>query len=98
MLGTSQLTVAPADDAGTSSLPWVSGKAALPWTIRFQNPVGSNLPAQSVTITLQLDADLDWQSFQLTEFRFLDQIITVPEGRSYYYERIDLRASYGLLV
>ncbi|MGD9632156.1 MAG: hypothetical protein AB7U97_02685 [Pirellulales bacterium] len=85
-------------DAETADLPWVSGTAALPYAIRFQNSAGSLLPAQSVTITEQLDSDLDWQSFELTEFRFQDQIVFVPQGRSYYYERVDLRDEYGVFV
>ena len=42
------------------------GDAVFPYQIDFENSPSASAPAQSVTITDQIDPNLDWTSFQLT--------------------------------
>ena len=44
-----------------------------------------------MTVTDQLDSDLDWRTLQLGEIAFGSHVITVPEGRSFYSTTVDLR-------
>ncbi len=71
--------------------PWVAGYGAerfvrpagvWPYQIEFEN-VG-DVAAQTVTVTQQLDADLDWSTFQLGSFGFGAVNVTVPAGLTQY--------------
>jgi RHS repeat-associated protein len=59
------------------------------YTIRFQNRPDAAAPAQEVFLTQQLDADLDWDTFQLTAFGWADHQFAVPAGRQAYSTRIN---------
>lgn len=69
-----------------------------PYMVLFENKPEATAPAQEVVITQQLDADLDWSSFELGDFGFGDTIIDVPEGRNFYQTRVDLRETLGFFV
>lgn len=69
-----------------------------PYMILFENKPEATAPAQIVVITQQLDADLDWSTFELGDFGFGDTIIDVPEGRNFYQTRVDLRETLGYFV
>jgi len=69
----------------------------IPYRIDFENlgpgsrdangdpyPTYATAPAQRVTISDQLEADLDWGSFRLTEIGFGDTIISIPAESTYY--------------
>src|SRR5262249_47411034 len=58
----------------------------------------AGLPAQQVTITDQLDPNLNWQSFRLGSFGFGGQIFTVPANLAFYRTRIDLTQTSGFYV
>ena len=58
--------------------------ATLPYRVDFENDVSASAPAQQVTITDQLSANLDWQTFQLTDIGFGDQMIIVPPNRQHF--------------
>ena len=58
------------------------------YTVRFQNQPTATAPAQVVTVTQQLDADLDWTTFRLTGFGWGDNEFTVPAGRTSYHTRV----------
>ncbi|MBE9216279.1 carboxypeptidase regulatory-like domain-containing protein, partial [Plectonema cf. radiosum LEGE 06105] len=78
---------------------WVSYKKALNYTIRFENdPVFATAPAQTVRITQQLDADLDFRTFRLGDFGFGDVFVDVPDNRAFYQNRLDLTEELGIFV
>jgi hypothetical protein len=51
-----------------------------------------------VTVTEQLDPNLDWGTFQLGDFGFGDIVVSVPAGRTSYSTRVDATATLGVLV
>jgi hypothetical protein len=51
-----------------------------------------------VTVTEQLDPNLDWGTFQLGDFGFGDVVVSVPAGRTSYSTRVDATATLGVLV
>ena len=48
-----------------------------------------------MTITQQLDPNLNWESFRLGDFGFGGQIYTVPANTAFYQTTIDLTATEG---
>ena len=70
----------------------------MPYTIRFENKPDASLPAQVVTVTQTLYADLDLDTFQLTTFNFGSYTVNIPAGRDNYTARVDARATTGLFV
>ncbi|MEG4348172.1 DUF4347 domain-containing protein [Microcoleus sp. LAD1_D3] len=68
-------------------------------TIRFtnENPQEST-PIAKVTITQQLDSDLNLDTFTLNDFGFGDITINVPLGVQNYSERLDLLTTRGVFV
>ena len=78
---------------------WVAASEPLDYTIRFENdPVFATAPAQVVSVTQQLDADLDYRSFRVGDFAIGNVFVDVPENRSFYSDRIDLTDQLGVLV
>lgn len=74
--------VGPAGAAG-----FVRDDATLPYTVFFENdPKQATVPAQRVVITDQLDADLDWSTFQFGTIQFGERTLVVPDpaGRLHY--------------
>jgi RHS repeat-associated protein len=85
--------------AGVGEENWLTSPQTLPYTIRFENdPEKADAPAVFVTVTQQLDSDLDWNSFELGNFGFGDINIEIPPGYQNYTERIDLTETIGYLV
>ena len=84
------------DAFGAESL--VSSRAALAYTIMFENASTATAPAQNVTVTQQLDTNLNWSTFRLTGFGF-DNLTYDLSGRSpFYTAQIDLTATKGYYV
>ncbi|QLE55149.1 NF038122 family metalloprotease [Nostoc sp. TCL26-01] len=77
---------------------WVTPTEPFGYTIRFENMATATAPAKLVTVTQQLDPDLDWRSFRLESFSWGDIIVEIPENRSFYSERLDVREQYGVYV
>lgn len=78
---------------------WVEADRVLDYMIRFENdPEFATAPAQVVTITQQLDSDLDPRTFRLGDFGFGNRVFEVPENRAFYSTRIDLTAEEGYFV
>ena len=77
---------------------WTTSQNALPYTIHYENQATATAPAQEVTITQTLDSDLNASSFRLGDFGWGDIYITVPDGVSFYIDRIDLTATKGYMV
>ncbi|MBE9174319.1 hypothetical protein IQ225_01400, partial [Synechocystis salina LEGE 06155] len=67
----------------------------LPYMIRFENAEDAGAPAVFVTVTEQLDADLDWSTFELGDFGFGSLQIDVPDGFQKYETRVDAKESTG---
>jgi RHS repeat-associated protein len=76
---------------------FIKADTAIPYRIRFENlgpgskdhdgnpyPTFATAPAQRVTITDQLTADLDWNTFQITELGWGDIVASIPPGSNYY--------------
>ncbi|MDE5122926.1 MAG: hypothetical protein O4965_23915, partial [Trichodesmium sp. St19_bin1] len=85
--------------AGVGEENWLTSPQTLPYTIRFENdPEKADAPAVFVTVTQQLDSDLDWNTFELGNFGFGDINIEIPPGYQNYTERIDLTETIGYFV
>lgn len=84
---------------GYDVLGYIWEQTLLPYTIRFENLPEATAAAQLVTITDQLDVNLDWGTFELGAMRFGDTFIDAPAGLQFYQTRVDLRpAGNDLLV
>lgn len=91
----------PNDIVGASGFGedhWVPATEKLPYMIRFENAAEASAPAKSVTVTQQLDPDLDFRTFRLGDFGFGGMTFKVPANRSFYADRIDLTDTLGFLV
>ncbi len=85
--------------AGFGDARWISNKQLLPYTIRFENdPELATAPAHVVSITQKLNTTLDIRTFRLGNFGFGSFNFTVPENRSYYTQRLDVRDSLSIFV
>ncbi len=84
--------------SGYGSQGFVGPETPLPYEIAFENEPNAAVPAQVVTVTQQLDPNLDWSTFQLGSFGFGGQTYSVPAGRQFYSTRIDARSKVGVYV
>jgi RHS repeat-associated protein len=85
--------------SGYGSQHWVAGNAALPYTVNFSNnATQATNPVAQVTISEQLDPNLDLSTFGLTNFGFAGNTYVVPAGVQNYDRQIDLTATKGILV
>jgi RHS repeat-associated protein len=95
---------APADPnfisgpGGFGSQAFVANGYALPYVIGFENDATATAPAQTVTVTEQLDSNLDWSTFQLGSFGFGGMMYQVPAGQTSYSTRIDAITTVGVYV
>jgi RHS repeat-associated protein len=79
--------------SGYGAEGFVNDAAALPYTIDFENDGSS--AAQTVTVTEQLDSNLDWSTFQLGSFGFGANDVTVPAGLTQYQTTVSCKNSDG---
>ena len=63
---------------------FVGDATPLPYRIDFENAATATAPAQTVSITDQLDPNLDWTTFQLTGIGFGFTNVVIPAGSQYY--------------
>jgi RHS repeat-associated protein len=100
--GTTQRTPGDPNDitgpAGFGSAAFVAKDQTFSYTIQFENKPDATAPAQVVRVTEQLDANLDWSTFQLGSFAFGGQVFFVPAGRQTYGTRLDERNTLGIFV
>jgi len=78
--------------AGFGTQNFIQPTDTLPYTIDFEND--GSVAAQDVTVTEQLDSNLDWSTFQLGSFGFGLVTVTIPAGLTDYeatvaYQNID---------
>ncbi len=103
-LSGSYTVVGPADPnsiygpGGYGAQGFINRDVSLPYLINFDNEATANAPAQVVTVTQQLDPNLDWSTFQLAGFNFGGQTYAIPVGLTSYSTRIDDTASAGVYV
>jgi len=90
--------------AGFGSQAFVSGIASLPYRIDFENQPTATAAADTVTVTQQLDPNLDLSTFQLGNIGFGNTAVQVPAGLTSYNIRVTLPSTApgagpnGLLV
>ncbi len=65
------------------------------YTINFQNEATATAPAQTVTVTQQLDPNLNWSTFRLVGFGFDQQTYALSGNQAFYSGVIDLSATKG---
>src|SRR5262249_20177925 len=61
-----------------------------PSRMDFENEATATAPAQRVAVTDQLDPNLDWSTFQLTDLGFGDTLLSVPAGSQHYLTTVDM--------
>jgi RHS repeat-associated protein len=74
--------------AGFGTQGYIQPVGSFQYTIGFENVPTATAPAQVVTITQQLDSDLDWDTFQLQSFGWADKEYQVPAGLQSYHTRV----------
>ena len=70
--------------AGFGDAGFMTGQGALAYRIDFENEAAATAPAQVVNVTDQLDSNLDWTTFRLTEIGFGDQLLAVPDNTQHF--------------
>jgi hypothetical protein len=65
---------------GAGASAYVRPGDLITYTILFENQASASLPAQMVTVTDTLDANLDWSTVQLGTMGFNHTTIAVPAG------------------
>ena len=68
------------------------------YTILFENKPIAQAPAQVVTVTQTLDADLDLSTFEFVKFGWGDFEVYAPAGLSSWETRVDATDTLGLFV
>src|SRR5262249_44521013 len=76
--------------AGFGPAGFVAGDSVLPYRIDFENDPAATAPAQQVVITDQLDKNLDWTTFELSEMAFGDQVISIPAHSQHYQTTVSM--------
>jgi RHS repeat-associated protein len=76
---------------GFGTQGYIDAESTLSYRIDFENDPAATAPAQIVTITDQLDTDLDWNSFALTELGFGDHLIAVPANSQYFETTVPMQ-------
>ncbi|WP_292861976.1 putative Ig domain-containing protein [Nostoc sp. LPT] len=85
------------DGFGTQN--WLTAGAVIPYAIRFSNNANQGTtPIAQVSITQQLDSDLDLNTFTLDDFGFGEITVDVPLGVQNYSQRLDLRSTRNVFV
>jgi hypothetical protein len=84
---------------GIGALHYLSSSQPWPYTIAFENEATATAPAQSVSVTDQLDTThLDLNTFSLGPIGFGNQEIVPPPGLSEFSSYVDLRPATNLIV
>jgi hypothetical protein len=75
---------------GFGAAGFLPENTSLPYTISFENdPQHATAPAQVVTVTNPLSANLDWSTFALGSIGFGSTLVQVPDGRQSYSTSVD---------
>jgi hypothetical protein len=76
--------------AGFGPAGFVAPGGTFPYRIDFENEATATAPAQVVIVTDQLDPNLDWNTFQLTEVGFGDNTISIPSGSQHFQTTVPM--------
>lgn len=68
------------------------------YDIHYENKSSATAPAQTVVVTHTIDEDLDLNTLEVNAFGFGDTMVTVPAGRSNYFERVDVSDTLNVVV
>ena len=86
---------------GSGPLQYVSGGAAVPYSVYFENQPTATAPAQKVTVTDTLNPNLDLTTLMLGPIAVPNQVITppsIPLSVAPFTTTMDLRPTTNLLV
>lgn len=81
--------------AGFEPQKFIPDAGTWAYMIDFENQPTANAAAQVVTVTQQLDPDLDWSTFEIGSFGFGPVTVIVPPGLTHYDTQIDYRNAVG---
>ena len=81
-----------------SAAHYLTGAVPLRYAVYFENDDTASAPAQNVTITNPLDANLDLSTFSLGPISFGSTLLNPPSGSQNYSTVVDLRPATNLLV
>jgi RHS repeat-associated protein len=76
--------------SGHGPARYVAPESPLVYRVDFENESSATAPAQYVTVSDQLDEDLDWGTFELAELGFGDYVIDVPPGSQLFQTVVPL--------
>ncbi len=79
--------------AGYGTPSFIQPTGTLPYTIDFEND--GSVAALDVTVTEQLDPNLDWSTFQLGSFGFGPVNVTIPAGLTEYETTVSYQNTDG---
>jgi hypothetical protein len=82
--------VSLAGPSGYGPQGFIPPSETLPYQINFENPSAATAPVQKVVITNQLDANLDWGTFQLTGIGFGSTTLAIPAGSQSYQKTVPM--------
>ena len=72
--------------------------ASLPYQINFTNAATATAPAQVVTVTQTLDANLDLSTFQLGAIGFGSTTVAVPAGLQTFTTTVSLGSTLSVII
>ena len=81
---------------GYGILEFIQPTASFPYTIDLEN--AGTAAAQNVTVTEQLDPNLDWSTFQLGSFGFGTVNVSIPAGLTEYQTTVSYENTDGSSV
>jgi RHS repeat-associated protein len=84
--------------AGFGTSGFIAPTQTLPYTINFANEPTADTPVQQVTVTEQLDPNLDWTTFQIGDFSIGGTVYRVPANNGFYSTRLDLTSTPGIYL
>ena len=79
--------------AGAGTQGFIQPVGNWPYTALFEND--GSVAAQDVTVTQQLDSNLDWSTFQLGSFGFGSVNVVIPAGLTQYQTTVAYQNSDG---
>ena len=79
--------------AGFGTQNFIQPTGTWPYTVDFEND--GSVAAQDVTVTEQLDPNLDWSTFQLGSFGFGPINVTIPAGLTQYQTTVAYQNTDG---
>jgi RHS repeat-associated protein len=76
--------------AGFGPAGYIAPEGTFAYRIEFENEPSATAPVQQVVITDQLNNNLDWSTFELTDIGFGDQFIVVPPDTRHFETTVSL--------